>query len=117
MATTNRAALLTKTHKVLKKHYEPVSPPADRTLLEHILYACCLEGASYQAADDAFARLQESYFDWNEVRVTTVAELAEVMSPLPDATNAAQRLKGSLQTVFEAYYSFEIDDLKKQNIE
>ena len=50
--STNRAALLTKLHKVLKKHYKPVSPPKDRTVLEHLLYACCLENARPEAADD-----------------------------------------------------------------
>lgn len=116
MATPNRAALLTKAHKVLKKHYQAVAAISDRTLFEHLLYACCLENAQYDAADEAFAKLQETYFDWNEVRVTTVAELAEVMSPLTDATAAASRLKRALQSVFESEYSFDLEFLKKQNI-
>ena len=116
MTAPNRAALLTKTHKVLKKHYDPVSPPSDRTVLEHLLYACCVENAGFEAADEAFAKLQESYFDWNEVRVTTVAELSESMTMLPDPAAAATRLKNALQSVFETHYSFDIDFLRKQNI-
>lgn len=116
MSVSNRASLITKTHKVLKKHYEPVVPPSDRTLLEHLLYACCLENAHAQPADDAFAKLQEVYFDWNEVRVTTVTELSEAMSSLPDARAAAMRLRRVLQAVFETHFSFEIDSLKKENI-
>ncbi len=116
MSVSNRASLITKTHKVLKKHYEPVAPPSDRTLLEHLLYACCLENAHGEPADDAFAKLQEVYYDWNEVRVTTVTELSEVMSSLPDARAAAMRLKRVLQAVFETHFSFEIDSLKKENI-
>jgi len=116
MSAPNRAALLNKTIKILKKHYQPVAPPADRSLLEHLLYACCLENSPYEAADEVFAKLQENYFDWNEVRVTTVAELSEVMSPLADPAEAAQRLKRTLQSVFEKHYSFDIDPLKKQNL-
>lgn len=116
MSATNRAALLTKTHKILKKHYEPVAPPADRPLLEHLLYACCLENAAYGPADDAFAKLQASYFDWNEVRVTTVAELSESLSELPDPASAATRLKRCLQGIFETHYSFDLEFLRKQNI-
>lgn len=116
MSTPNRTALLAKTHKVLKKHYKPATPPEARTLLEHVLYSCCLENASFEAADEAFARLQESFFDWNEVRVTTVAELSESMSMLPDASAAAMRLKRGLQGVFETHYAFDIEFLKKQNI-
>ena len=114
--STNRAALLTKLHKVLKKHYKPTSPPKDRTVLEHLLYACCLENSRQEAADEAFAKLKELYFDWNEVRVTTVAELAEVMSGVPDAPAAAQRLKKALQTVFETVYDWTLEHLAKQNI-
>jgi endonuclease-3 len=108
--------LITKIHKVLKKHFEPVSPPADRPVLEHLLYACCLENAKFDHVDEVFAKLEQNYFDWNEVRVTTVAELAEVMALLPDAADAARRLKRALQSVFEGHYSFDLEFLKKQNL-
>lgn len=115
MANPNRMALLTKMHKVLKKHYKPVAIP-DRPVLEHLLYACCLENAPYEQADKAFAAVSTSFFDWNEVRVSTVKELAEVMSMLPAAAAAAANLKRVLQGVFESTYSFELEPLKKQNL-
>lgn len=116
MTTPNRAAILTKLQKVLRKHYKPYAPPSDRSVLEHLLYACVLENARAEAADEAFARLKELYFDWNEVRVTTVSELAEVMSGLPDAAAAGQRIKRALQSVFESAYQFDLDALRKQNL-
>ena len=114
--TTNRTAAIAKVYKVLKKHYKPVAPPADRTVLEHLLYACVLENARFDAADEAFARLKELYFDWNEIRVTTVTELAEGMTGIPDASDAAQRVKRALQSVFESTYSYDLEGLKKQNL-
>jgi endonuclease-3 len=114
--TTNRTAAISKVYRVLKKHYKPAAPPADRTVLEHLLYGCLLENARFEAADEAFAKLKELYFDWNEIRVTTVTELAEGMGDLPDAGPAAQRVKKSLQSIFESGYSFDIEGLKKQNI-
>jgi len=114
--TTNRSAVISKVYKVLKKHYKPVAPPADRTALEHLLYGCLLENARFEAADEAFARLKELFFDWNEIRVTTVTELAEGMAGVPDASAAAQRVKKSLQSIFESNYSFDIETLKKQNL-
>ena len=116
MSTNNRAAILTKAHRVLKKHYKPIAPPSDRPLLEHLLYSCVLEQAKNEQADEALALLQQSYFDWNEVRVTTIGELAETMSMLPDAPVAARRLKRVLHHVFEAHYAFDIEFLKKQNL-
>lgn len=115
MSTANRTAILTKTFKVLKKHYKPTVPP-ERSLFEHLLYACCLENARGETADEVFARLQQSYFDWNEVRVTTLGELSEVMGALPDGAAAATRLKRVLQGVFETHYAFDIEFFKKQNL-
>jgi hypothetical protein len=114
--STNRTAILGKIHKVLKKHYKPVAPPAERTVLDHLLYAACLENARYEAADEAFAKLKELYFDLNEIRVTTVTEISEGMTAVPDAAAAAQRVKRALQSVFETNYSFDLEPLRKQNI-
>jgi hypothetical protein len=115
MTTPNRSAIISKVYKVLKKHYKPIAPP-ERPALEHLIYACLLENARPDAADEAFAKLKELYFDWNEIRVTTVTELAEGMNGIPDASAAAQRVKRSLQSIFEGSYSFDIDAMKKQNI-
>lgn len=115
MAVNNRASKIFAVQKVARKHYQPVKPP-NRTVLEHLLYACCLEDAPFDAADIAFARLQQSFFDWNEVRVTTAVELAEVMSGLPDPNTASARLKRTLHSMFESHYSFDIDQLRKENL-
>ncbi len=116
LSATQRAALINKLFKVAKKHYQPVQPPSNRTVLEHLLYACCLQDSHFEGADESLARLQENYFDWNEVRVTTVSELAENMNSLLNPTEAATRLKKILHSVFETHYTFDIDSLKKENL-
>ena len=62
-------------------------------MLEQLLFACCLENARYEAAEQVFAAVSTAFFDWNEVRVSTVKELAEGMRGLPDPTAAATGLK------------------------
>ncbi|MCH2181472.1 MAG: hypothetical protein MK108_05655 [Mariniblastus sp.] len=116
MSATNRAAIINKLFKVAKKHYPPILPPSNRTVLEHMMFACCLENTQYEAADESFARLQEQFFDWNEVRVTTAVELAEVMKQQPDASESAQLIKKTLHGVFETYYNFDLESLKKENL-
>lgn len=115
-ASTNRADLINKLFKVAKKHFEPIKPPADRSVLDHMLYACCLEDSDYEAADEVFARLQEDFLNWNEVRVTTVAELADVMKKLHDPKGAALRFRQTLHGMFETHYQFDLDFLKKENL-
>jgi endonuclease-3 len=116
MATSNRAALINKTIKVVKKYYKPVPASTNRTLFENLLYACCLENSLCESADHVFEVLTRDYFDWNEVRVSTIRELADVMKPLNDPEASATRMKRVLQSVFETHYSFDLEALKKQNI-
>ena len=113
---SNRAAKYEQLHKALKKHFKASPEPGERTVLEHLVYACCLEDAKSEQADEAFAKLQQAYFDWNEVRVTTVIELGEALSSLHNATHAGHRIKRCLQSLFEARYQYDIDDLKKANL-
>lgn len=116
MAASNRAKLIGKLHTELKKRYE--LPPAQptRPLLEHMLYACLLEDAPSDLADEGLAKCEQDFFDWNEVRVTTVSELTAVLSRLPEPKKAATRLKSNLQAVFEEFYTFDLDHLKKENL-
>jgi endonuclease III len=116
MAGPNRSTLIAKLYKVLKQHYKPILLDGNRPLLEQMLFACCLENATYAKAEKIFQHLSSSFFDWNEVRVSTVKELAESMRELPNPAGAASNLKSVLQTVFEATYSFDLENVKKQNL-
>ena len=116
MAAKNRADLIANLFKVLKKEYQPVLPPSNRTVIENAIYGCCLENSTYEGADEAFAKLHEYYFDWNEVRVTTTAELAQTMKSLSYPMQAAERLKKLLYGIFETYYQFDLEFLKKENL-
>lgn len=116
MAAPSRTAQFTRLHKILARHYKPVAPDTKRSVLEHLLFACCLENAHYHVAEEAFAAMVDSFFDWNEIRVSTVRELSEVMGGLPDPRAAAQRFKRVLQSIFEATYSFDLEELRKLSL-
>jgi endonuclease III len=116
MTTSNRAAVLNKTYRVLKRTYEHTALRGEQPLLETLLFAACLENTRHDVAREALTKLRNSFFDWNEIRVSTVKELAEVMTSLAEPAAAAARLKGILQSVFESDYSFDLENLKKQNI-
>jgi len=94
-----RSTLIPKLHKVLKANYKPVATDTSRPILDQVLVACCFENAPADVAEKAFARLVETYFDLNEIRVTTVAELAEILHDLPDPSRAALSLRRALQGV------------------
>jgi endonuclease-3 len=116
MASNNRAAQINKVLKFAKKHFKPAEIPADRTVLEHLILACCAENSLLELANEVYGALAADYYDWNEVRVTSIRELTDVMKPLNDPKEAATRLKRVLQSVFETHYSFDLEPMKKQNI-
>ena len=116
MSATKRATLIGKLNTALKKHYKPLPTQPARPLLEHVLYASLLEDTPADLADEGMAKCEQEFYDWNEVRVTTVTELAQVLSRLPEPLVAARRLKSNLQAIFEEFYTFDLDHLKKENL-
>lgn len=115
MAASNRASRLTKLVADLKKRFKPTKP-VERPLFETVLYATLVEFSTHEAADKALAELEKGYFDWNEVRVSSRAELASRLKPLNDPLDAADRMKRALQSIFETVYAFDLEPLKKQNL-
>ncbi len=117
-AITNKQQLLTQVQAALKKRFAlpAVEVESRRPLLEELIYAICREGSTTPEADAAFERLKKSFVDWNEIRVSTVQEVADVLRPLPQAGLRAGWIIGVLQAVFELNYSFEIGDMEKKGL-
>lgn len=87
-------------------------PAGERPILEDFVYAILRENATRDAADQAFASLQERFFDWNEVRVSSTLEIVEAFDgALADAETRAQRIVDFLQEIFETTYSFDLQPL------
>jgi endonuclease-3 len=113
--TTNKQRVVNQILTTYKKRYEPPEI-ANRPVLEHFLYAICREGASRQEADHAYRNLQDSFFDWNELRVSSAREVEEALSGLPASEDKANRLVSFLQEVFETTFSFDLELLHKKGL-
>src|SRR5438132_7270537 len=112
--TTNKQRVLTQLF-ALKKRYEAAEPES-RPVLEQFLYAVCREAISRAQADRAFRTLQERFFDWNEIRVSSPREVEEALGNIPEAENRAGRLISFLQEVFETTFSFDLESLHKKGL-
>ncbi len=115
MTAVSRSAQFAKVYRVVKKAYKAPARTT-RSVIEHLLFACCLEDAHHDEAEEAFASLVHTFFDWNEVRVTSISELSEVMACLADPRAAANRIKRVLHSVFEATFNFDLEDRRKKNL-
>lgn len=113
MTPANRTAQFAQLYQILAKHYRASLPNPDRPVLEHLLFAAVLENARHAVAEQVFQVLKTEFFDWNEIRVSTLRDLSEVLSALPDPHAAAIRIKQPLQAVFEAAYQFDLEELRK----
>lgn len=116
LAIMNKQDLLAKSLKLLDKKLPPAGVPEPRPVLEEVLYAIVREGFTTEGANAAFAKFKGTFFDWNEVRVSTVPEIADALKGVPDAGRKAQRISEILQYVFEMYYSFDLTDLDKKGL-
>jgi endonuclease-3 len=116
-AITTKQQLLTRAQAALKKKYDAPEPEAtDRTVLEELIYAACRENATTAEADRAYASLRKAFIDWNEVRVSTVQEVADSLRPLPQPGARAKRIVALLQAVFEERYSYDLSDVLKKGL-
>jgi endonuclease III len=113
--TTNKQRLLNQLFSALTKRYGSAGDSA-RPVLEQFIYGICREGTTRERADRAFKALQDRFFDWNEIRVSSVRELEEALSSLPDSELRAQRLIRFLQEVFEKRFCFDLEDLHKKGL-
>ena len=115
--TADRQSVLKKLLPLLKKHYKVAVCKLDRPVMETMLYAVCLENASVEEADRAYARLFELFPDLNEARVSSISELEPVFEGLDDRDWRGFRARSVLQYVFEKSFNFELESLKKKTLE
>lgn len=114
MAAPSKTKKIESLARFLQRRFKGLPQPPERTVLEHLVYAALLENASFDQTDSALAVLEHYFIDWNEIRVSTVAELADTFSMLPDPQAAGERVRRSLQGVFEKTYMFDLEDLRKK---
>jgi len=115
MATTiNKQRLLNQLFSAARKTLDSEVEP--RPVLDQVIYGLCRESATPEQADQAFASLRERFFDWNEVRVSSVRELEESFEGMVQPEARAQRLVSFLQEVFETHFSFDLENLQKKGL-
>lgn len=115
--TADRQSVLKKLLPLLKKQYKIAVPKLDRPVMETMLYAVCLENASVDEGDRAYARLFQLFPDLNEARVSSISELEPVFEGLEDRDWRGFRARSVLQYVFEKSFNFELESLKKKTLE
>lgn len=114
MAGPSKAQLLNEVLTLLKKHYK-IEPRGERlSTLEAVVFGVCHEDTTREQANQALSRFKDDFFDWNEVRVSSVPEIQSVLAGLPDAEARASSIRKFLRQLFEKTYSFSFEGLGKK---
>jgi endonuclease-3 len=107
--------------KILNQLLSVAPPPTGAQgsalpVLEQFVYALCRQDATPEQADRAYKNLRDRFFDWNEVRVSSVREVEDALEGLSNTEGRAQRLLTFLQEVFETTFSFDLEGLVKKGV-
>jgi endonuclease-3 len=116
MATQSKTQLLNNIHTLLKKRYKiKADANASRlSILKAVVYGICHEDTTREQANQALSRFKDEFFDWNEVRVSTVEEIQENLAGISDPEERAQRIRRFLRQLFNRTYGFTLDPLTKK---
>src|SRR5215212_2675236 len=107
MATQSKAQFLNDVHTLLKRRYKP---KADRnanrlSVLEAVVYGICHEDTTREQANQALSRFKDGFFDWNEIRVSSLDEIQGVLAGLRDPEGRAHRIRRFLRQLFAKTYA------------
>lgn len=102
---------------LLQKDYGKSLPKLKLPVLETMLFAVCLEDNQWDDAQAGYDKLIKSYFDLNEIRVSSVAELERTLKPLRQAEWKGLRIRSILRFVFESTYSYDFEKLSRLTLE
>jgi endonuclease-3 len=116
MATPSKAQILSDVLTMLKKRYKISASTQKFTVLEAVIYGICHEDATRAQADQALEKFKTGFFDWNEVRVSSIAEIQAVLQSLkiPNPEERAMKLRRFLRQLFEKSYGFNLETLIKK---
>lgn len=114
MAAPNKAQFLADVQTILKKRFKP-GPAAPRmTVLEAVVFAICRENSTREQANQVLSRFKDGFFDWNEIRVSSIAEIEETLAGLSDTEERAFKIRRFLRQLFQKTYGFSLEALQKK---
>ncbi len=113
----DKSQVCRKLVQALQKLYGKSVPKIEMSVVETMLFAACLEDNSWATAETSLKKLLGTYFDLNEIRVSSVSELEQTLHPLRFAEWKGLRIRSVLRYIFETTYSYDFEKLRRQTLE
>jgi endonuclease III len=101
-------------YRSLKRKYPAVQKVVYDEPVDALVYAIISAGLNESAAQSAIKRLADYFVDWNDLRISRVEEIVEVLGPEPTAAkDIASALTAVLRTIFSKYNMVSLKALYK----
>lgn len=100
-----------------KKKYPSAAKYPSLPVMETMLYAVCLDNNTGPEAQELMDRVLKGFHDLNEMRVSSIEELEDLIHPATHSDVRAIRMRDVLHHVFEVEYKFEYEGLKRKTLE
>lgn len=113
----DKAEICKKVTAALKKKYPAPAKYPSLPVMETMLYAVCLDNSTADQAQELLDRAMKGFHDLNEMRVSSIEELEDLIQPATESDLRAIRLRDVLHHVFEVEYKFEYEGLKRKTLE
>ncbi len=114
---SDRSKVCQQVVTILKKEYGSRPPSYDYDVLDTILFSICLENSNTADAQAALQQLKDDFFDYNELRVSSITEIQNAFANMSEPEWRAMRVRDVLQFVFENGYTYDFEDLKKKTMD
>ena len=103
-----------KLYRSLKRKPGKHAPVEFDEPVNALVFAIVSENLTESQAQAAMKKLKDYFVDWNDLRVATVEEIAEVLGPdVEPARNIAATLVSSLNAVFDKHNMLSLQSLRK----
>jgi endonuclease III len=110
---------MTSILKTLEKKFGVTKTIGGGASLEQCLFLILREGWDFKKASKAVRMLESEYIDWNEVRVSSMSELSQLLASLKcaDMEKRVVRLKQFLDTVTNEFNELDSEMFKSMDFE
>lgn len=103
-----------KLYRSLKRKYPKVKKVCYDEPTDAFVYAIISENISEKAAQSVIKKFADYFVDWNDLRVSLVEEIIEVLgSDTPATRELASALTTALRAIFNKYNTVSLEPLKK----
>jgi endonuclease III len=101
-------------YRTLSHKYSAVQAARRDGVVDSIVYALVSAELTEKEAESAMARFAEYFVDWNDLRVSRVEEVVEVLGKDTSATKGiASTIIRVLRSIFDEFHKVELEGLKK----